>query len=174
MRKIILTYGLISGAIITTFTLISMYISYRSAELSGSMVLGFSAMIIAFSLIFPAVKKFRDQHLKGQITFGKAFLVAVSIAFIASTMYVIGWIIEFHTLMPDFLDRYIAFSILELQKSKLSIEQLSLEIANLETYRGSYDTLSGMVAMTYVEIFPVGLLMSLIAGLVLKRAEKKL
>ncbi len=169
MRKIIFTYGLISGALITTFTLISMYYCYMSAEMSGSMLLGFSAMILAFCLMFPAVKKYRDQHLNGKITFAKAFFISTTIAVIASTMYVVGWIIEFHTIMPDFLERYITFTIRELQKSNLSPEKMAYEIAQYESYRHNYDTLGGMIAMTYVEILPVGIMMALITAFTMKK-----
>jgi hypothetical protein len=84
-------------------------------------------------------------------------------------MYVVGWIIEFHTIMPDFLERYITFTIRELQKSNLSPEKMAYEIAQYESYRHNYDTLGGMIAMTYVEILPVGIMMALITAFTMKK-----
>ena len=130
MRKIILQYGLLSGTLITAFTLISMYYCYQSADMKGNMLLGFAAMFLSFSLMFPAIKKYRDGVLNGRISFGQAFLVGIGIAGIASTMYVIGWMIEYHTVMPDFLERFVKYSILELEKTKLSPETLAIEKAN--------------------------------------------
>lgn len=169
MRKIILQYGLLSGTLITAFTWISMYYCYQSAEMNGNMLVGFSAMFLSFSLMFPAIKKYRDQQLKRSISFGQAFLVGIGIAGIASTMYVIGWMIEYHTLMPDFLERFVKYSILELEKAKLSPEILAIEKANYETYRHNYDTLPGMALVTYLEILPPGLLLSLIAAFIMKK-----
>lgn len=169
MKKIIVTYGLISGGLITTFTLISMYYCYKSAEMSGSLLLGLSAMLLSFSLLFPAIKKYRDQYSNGSVSFGKAFLIAICIVAIASTMYVIGWLIEYHTIMPDFLNRFVDFSVRELEKSNLSPELLAAEKAQFESYRHNYDTLTGMILYTYVEIFPLGLIMALLAATIMKR-----
>jgi hypothetical protein len=172
MKKIIWTYGLLSGTFITLFMLISMYYCYQQTEMSGNMILGFSSMILAFSLMFVAIKKYRNESLGGSISFGKAFAIAISIAAIASTMYVIGWIIEFHTLMPDFMERYLNFSLQELENSGKSAEIIASEKEAIEQYRHSYDTLPGMILVTYLEIFPLGLIMALLAALVMKRPPK--
>ena len=169
MRKIILQYGLLSGTLITAFTLISMYYCYQSADMKGNMLLGFAAMFLSFSLMFPAIKKYRDGVLNGRISFGQAFLVGIGIAGIASTMYVIGWMIEYHTVMPDFLERFVNYSILELEKAKLSPEMLAQEKANYETYRHNYDTLPRMALVTYLEILPPGILLSLLAAFIMKK-----
>jgi hypothetical protein len=169
MRKIILQYGLLSGTLITVFTLISMYYCYQSADMKGNMLLGFAAMFLSFSLMFPAIKKYRDGVLNGRISFGQAFLVGIGIAGIASTMYVIGWMIEYHTVMPDFLERFVKYSMLELEKAKLSPEMLAQEKENYETYRHNYDTLPRMALVTYLEILPPGILLSLLAAFIMKK-----
>ena len=77
--------------------------------------------------------------------------------------------IQYHTLMPDFLERFVKYSILELEKAKLSPEILAIEKANYETYLHNYDTLPGMALVTYLEILPPGLLLSLIAAFIMKK-----
>lgn len=49
---------------------------------------GYASMIIAFSMIFVAIKSYRDKHLEGAITFKTAFKIGFYITLIASTMYV--------------------------------------------------------------------------------------
>lgn len=112
MKKSILVFGTISGVIISTFMAISMAIMGCSGGDAGaestSMIIGFSAMAVAFSFVFVGIKNFRDKKNNGVITFGKAFLLGFMISLIASTLYVITWGIEFHFFMPDFIDKYSA------------------------------------------------------------------
>src|ERR1700752_2227318 len=124
MKKSILVFGTISGVIISTFMGISMAImSCGSSDADGgttSMIIGFSAMALAFSFIFVGIKNFRDKQNGGTITFGKGFLLGFMISLIASTLYVITWGVEFHFFMPDFIDKYSAMQVKELQGSGLS------------------------------------------------------
>ena len=69
MKKIVLTFGLISGAIISAMFMITMPL-YKSGALSmdNGEIIGYSTMVISLSLIFFGVKSYRDQHLHGVIT----------------------------------------------------------------------------------------------------------
>ena len=61
-------------------------------------------MLVAFSLIFVGIKKYRDQHGEGYISFGKGFKIGLLITLIASTIYVITWLIDYYYFMPDFME----------------------------------------------------------------------
>lgn len=124
MKKSSLVYGIISGIIISTFMGISMALmSCGSGDKDGgtaSMIIGFSAMVVAFSLIFVAIKNYRDKQNGGTITFGKGVLLGFLISLIASTLYVITWAVEFHFFMPDFIDKYSSMQVKQLQQSGIS------------------------------------------------------
>jgi hypothetical protein len=174
MKRSILVFGTISGVIISTFMGISMaMMSCGSSNEGGgttSMIIGFSAMALAFSFIFVGIKNFRDKQNGGTITFGKGFLLGFMISLIASTLYVITWGVEFHFFMPDFIDKYSAMQVKELQGSGLSATALSEAIKNVESTNYSYKHNPFFFAIyTYAEIFPVGILITLISALVLKR-----
>jgi hypothetical protein len=173
MKQVIWKNGLISGALITTFTLISMYFCYTSETMQGNMLLGFTAMFLAFAFIFVGVKNFRDKHNEGVVTFGKAFMVGLYIALISSSMYVIGWMFEYHLVMPDFMDKYVDYGIQHIDKASLSAEEYDKQVKGLESYRHTYDNKISMALLTYMEILPVGMLMSLIAALVFMRKKKE-
>lgn len=141
---------------------------------SSAMIIGFSAMIVAFSFVFVGIKNFRDKQNGGVITFGKAFLLGFMISLIASTLYVITWGIEFHFFMPDFMDKYSAMQINQLQTSGMSDVALDEAIKNIESTNYSYKHNPFVFAMyTYMEIFPVGLIITLISSLILKRKAIK-
>lgn len=176
MKKNSLVFGLISGVIISTFMGISMAImSCSSGDPDGgrtSMIIGFSAMAVAFSFIFVGIKNFRDKKNGGTITFSKAFLLGFLISFIASTLYVITWGVEFHFFMPDFIDKYSAMQIKELQNSGLTGQALEDGIKSIETSNYNYKHNIFFFALyTYAEILPVGILITLISSLILRRKK---
>ncbi|HMQ80169.1 MAG TPA: DUF4199 domain-containing protein [Ignavibacteria bacterium] len=176
MKKNSLVFGLISGVIISTFMGISMaIISCGSGDADGgtsSMIIGFSAMAVAFSFIFVGIKNFRDKKNCGAITFSKAFLLGFLISLIASTLYVITWGIEFHFFMPEFIDKYSAMQIKELQNSGITGQALEEGIKSIETTNYNYKNNILFFAMyTYAEILPVGILITLISSLILRRKK---
>lgn len=173
MKRTILVFGLISGVIISTFMAISMYMmscSSGTEDASTGMIIGFSAMAVVFSFIFVAIKNFRDKQNGGSISFGKAFLIGSMISLIASTLYVITWGIEFHYFMPDFIDEYSAMEIEKVQESGKSVTEIDNAVKEINDTNHLYKTNPFFFAKyTYVEILPVGLLITLISAWILRR-----
>lgn len=177
MKKNVLTFGLISGTLITAFMLTSMYYGSCTDKFDSNtaMVIGFTAMIVAFSFIFVAIKNFRDKYNGGVISFGKAFRIGLFISLIASTMYVIGWLIDFSYFMPDFMDKYSDLMIKQLQAEVKDPVKLKEEIDKMHQNRDLYNSsILFRAAYTYLEILPVGLIISLISALILKKKAKEI
>ena len=140
---------------------------------TGSMIIGFSAMAVAFSFIFVGIKNFRDKQNGGTITFGKGFLLGLMISLIASTLYVITWGVEFHFFMPDFMDKYSAMQVKQLQESGITGAALDEAIKGIESANDNYKHNPFFFAMyTYMEILPVGILITLISALILRRKTR--
>ena len=174
MKKNVLVFGTISGVIISTFMGISMAVmSCGSGDADGgrsSMIIGFTAMAVAFSFIFVGIKNYRDKQNGGMITFGKGFLLGLMISLIASTLYVITWGVEFHFFMPDFMDKYSAMQVKQLHESGISGDALDKALKNIESANYNYKHNPFYFAMyTYMEILPVGIIITLISALILKR-----
>ncbi|OJW81731.1 MAG: hypothetical protein BGO69_14585 [Bacteroidetes bacterium 46-16] len=176
MKKNILIYGLISGIIVSVLMLCSMnYLSHCEGNVAydTSMLIGYASMLIAFSLVFVGIRNYRDKYNEGIITFGKAFKVGILIVLIASTMYVLAWLIDFYFFIPDFANKYSAHMLDELKASgasQMEIDKQTKEMANMtEMLKNPF--LNAM--MTYAEILPVGLIVTLISSLILKRKTVK-
>ena len=174
MKRSILVFGTISGVIISSFMGISMAVmSCGSADKDGgrtSMIIGFAAMIAAFSFVFVGIKNYRDKQNGGIITFGRGFLLGFMISFIASTLYTLVWAVEFHFFMPDFMDKYSNMQAAELLGSDLSPAELEKAIKKIDTTNYNYKHNPFFFAMyTYMEILPVGILISLISAGILRR-----
>lgn len=173
MRKNILVFGFIAGGILILFTLcVSVLSKYLHGYLDNA-VAGYTAMIIAFSFIFVAVKNFRDKYNAGVISFGQACWIGLGISLIGSTCYVAAWLIEYYCFMPDFMDKYTAGLIDQAKHSGLSPAELDKRIAAINHEKELYNNPVIVVLQTYLEVLPVGVVISLINALILRRRKPK-
>jgi hypothetical protein len=168
MRKTILTYGLISGAISALMMFATVTISDRIGYEKGE-IIGYTTIILSFTLVFFGIKSYRDRIGKGSITFGKAFTVGLLIALISSACYVIAWLIVYYNFYPDFMEQYANHVVEKMQASGASQEAIDATMNKMDQYKEMYKNPLIVVLLTYMEILPVGLLVTLISAFILKR-----
>lgn len=176
MKKNSIIYGLIAGVIVAVLMLINVnYISHgeNTVSYNTSLVIGYASMLIAFSLVFVGIRNYRDKYNGGLISFGKAFKTGIIIVLIASTIYVLAWLVDYFYFMPDFMEKYSAHMIDNLKAggaSQTEIDEQTKQMANFaEMYRNPFFN----ALMTYAEILPVGLIVTLISSFILKRKTTK-
>ena len=169
MKKNILVNGMISGVIIAVFMVVMTATCYKNEDFESSMVLGYAAMLLAFSFVFVGIKNYRDKFNNGYVTFGKAFTIGLYITLITSTVYVVVWLFDYYLFIPDFMDKYSAHVMREAVREGATQSELDKKAAEMVTYKEMYKNPLMIILMTYAEILPVGLLVSLISALILKR-----
>jgi small-conductance mechanosensitive channel len=169
MKKNVITFGLIAGGIVACLLAITTTLCYSDGQMHGSMLVGYATMLIAFSMIFVAVKNYRDKFNGGQISFGKGFMIGLYISLIASTFYVITWLVIYYRFMPDFMDRYATYTINQLKSSGASQQEINKQIAQMDTYKQLYKSPVWVILFTYMEILPIGLIVAATSALILKR-----
>ena len=169
MKRLIIICGLISGVIVSTFMVSSVGYCYSSGNFDGNIWIGYASMLLAFSLVFVGIKNYRDKYNNGSISFGKAFQVGLYITLIASTMYVIVWTIDYYFFVPDFMEKYTTHVIQEAKENGASAAEINEQIKMMEESAKFYETPIGVILLTYMEILPVGLVVTLISALILKR-----
>lgn len=167
MKKTILTYGLISGAVAAVLMFGTVTLAEKTSE--HSEIVGYAGIILSLSLIFFGIKSYRDRIGNGSITFGKAFTIGILIALISSACYVIAWLIVYYNFYPDFMDQYAAHAIEKLKASGASQEKIDATIKQMEQYKEMYKSPVMVAALTFLEPFPVGLIISLISALFLRK-----
>ena len=174
MKKNIWVCGVIAGLISVSWGVVSAGALNDHLSLTTKLIFGYATIILAFSLIFVGIKNYRDNFSNGQITFGKALGIGLLITLIASTVYVVIWMIDFSFFVPDYGDKYQAQAMAELKASGASAAEIKRQASEMAAAMGKYKTSAPFRAMfTYLEIAPVGILMSLIAALILKKNPKR-
>jgi magnesium-transporting ATPase (P-type) len=169
MRKTILTYGLIGGFIVSTVMVISFRMYDNNTNYEPGMLVGYASMVAAFSMIFVGIKNYRDKFLDGYITFGKAFKMGLWIALIASTMYVITWLIYYYFFIPDFMEKYSQMALNNLTKHGATATEIAAKTEEMKMYAEMYKNPLFVILLTYSEVFPIGLVIALITAAILKR-----
>lgn len=175
MKKIIIICGSIAGLIVTSIMLASISGCITGSDFEGgigSMLLGYSSMVVAFSLIFVGVKNYRDKQNDGTISFGKALKIGLLITLVASTIYVIVWQIDYYFFIPDFYEKYSAHVIRDMKAHGATTAQIQQQMAANKSNGEMYRNPLVNAMFTYFEILPVGIIMSLLAAIILKRKPK--
>jgi len=171
MKKNVFVFGLISGLIVTAFMVFASIKCYVSGTFKDSEVYGYTGMLVAFSFIFVGIKNYRDKYNNGIISFGKAFRIGLFIALIASTFYVLVWVVEYYVFFPDWLTKYCTHVINDAKASGVSQLELDKKTAQMNWFKEAYKNPLFVVLLTYMEILPIGVVISLISALFLKRKQ---
>ena len=172
MKKNILIYGLIAGIVVSVLMLASVnYLSHceGNVDYGTSMLIGYASMLIAFSLVYVGIRNYRNKYNNGVISFGKAFKIGLLMVLIASTIYVGAWLIDYFFFIPDFGEKLSAQTLNDLKESgasQLEIDKETKKMADMVTMLKN-PFFNAMMA--YAEILPVGLIVTLISSLILKR-----
>lgn len=170
MKKIVIRYGLASGAILAVLTGVSLVLSRRGTlGFDHSLILGYSVMVLSFLLVFFGIRSYRETVAGGAIGFGKAFQVGILISLITCAIYVIGWEIAYFNFFPDFLDHYNAHVIAKMRSSGASEAAIREATTKMAEMAKRYQNPLFNSAITFMEVFPVALIMTLISAAILRR-----
>ena len=120
MKKNIIVYGVIAGIIVSALMLFSVNnLSHKEGgiDYDTSLFIGYASMLLAFSLVYVGIRNYRDKYNEGVISFGKAFKIGIMIVLIASTIYVVAWLVDYFFFIPDFMEKYSAHMLDRLKAS---------------------------------------------------------
>jgi uncharacterized protein DUF4199 len=173
MKKTIITFGLISGAISSLMMVATVPFAHRIGN-NQALVLGYTTIVLSFLLVFFGIRSYRDNAANGQITFSKAFAVGICITLISCIFYVVTWEIIYFNFMPDFMDEYGAHMVEKLKASGASAAAVQAKVLEMKTLKEQYANPFFNAAMTFIEPFPVGLVITLLSAAILRKKPQSL
>ncbi len=170
MIRTILVFGAIAGLIVAAPMFGTFLFHIVPPKLGHSLLFGYLVMLLALSLIFVGVKRFRDQSLGGVIRFLPALLVGLGVSAVAGFFYVAAWELIQAATHNDFANSYAAAMVESAHAKGASPAELQRVTAQAQAFKTQYADPLYRLPMTFAEIFPVGVLISLIsAGLLRNR-----
>lgn len=170
MKKTVLTFGLIAGAMLSAMLLIT--IPFQDAiGFDRGEIIGYTSMVAAFLLIFFGVRSYRDNVAGGTIRFGRAFTVGALIAVVASLCYVVTWEVIYFKISPAFLAKDQTHFIDKARAAGESEDAIAKKKAEMDAFAKLYQNPVINAAITFVEPLPVALVVALVSAGVLSRRK---
>ena len=170
MTKIVWTFGLIAGGILSLMMILT--IRFVDSLGEGGLLLGYATMVAAFLLIYFGVRSYRDNVLGGSIGFGRAFATGLLIALIGGVCYTATWEVMYRKFMPDFSEKYGQRQVEHARQQGKSDAEVAKVQADMQKFAVAYKNPFYRSAMTFLEPLPVGIVISLVSAGVLRRKRR--
>ena len=152
------------------------FLSFRVYKMSvGAAQLAFwlfaAVMGASLSTIFLAVREYRNKNLGGVIKFFPALGVGLLVAAIAGVVYVAAWETFLQTTNYPFMETSAAALIEAKRSAGVTGPELEAFVASMERAKADYANPLYRLPATFIEIFPVGVLIALISAAVLRNPQ---
>ena len=164
-----LIYGGIAGAI--AITIITTTIALDLPSHATSLFVGYLVMLVALSLIFVGVKRYRDVECGGVIGFGRAFAIGVGMAVVAAVVYALGWELFIAVSGFDFMTDYTNDIIAGMRADGASPAAIDAKLVEMRDMTAMYENPLMRIPMIFAEIAPVGLLVALVTAALLRNPK---
>lgn len=172
MFRVILKYGVIAGLIVGSIGFcVTVAMADKPPPVTVGMIIGFSSMLLALSAVFVGIKHYRDHDLGGVIRFWPALGMGLAISFIAGVFYAFAWEAALAVSKMDFAGEYAKYLIDQEKAKGATAEALAKLTAEMEKFKADYKNPLYRVPMTFSEIFPVGVLVSLLSAGLLRNSR---
>jgi len=168
MRKTVLIFGLISGAVSAALLLLTIPFADKIGFEKGE-ILGYTTIVLSALMVFFGVRSYRENAGGGRLTFGRGFAVGILITLISSACYVGTWELVYYKMMPDFAEKYAAHMVERAKASGASQQKVEETEQKAKQFKVMYDKPAINVAMTFMEVFPIGLVVTLCSAGILRK-----
>lgn len=169
MFRSILLWGTVAGLIVGSVlfgTTVAMAGSPPS--LTVGMIIGYASMLVALSAVFVGIKRHRDAALGGVIRFWPALAMGLGISLMAGVFYVLAWEAAIAVTGIDYMAEYTARLLEEKRAAGAGDAELARIAAEMAVFGEQYANPLYRIPMTFAEIFPVGVLVSLVSAALLR------
>ena len=169
MKRTVIIFGLLSGAVSSAMMFLTLpLINNGTVHNHNGELIGYTAIFLSFLLVFFGIRSYRE-NTGGTITFGRAFRAGILITLISCVFYVASWEIIYFKVMPDFFDKYATRTIAEMHEKGASADAIAAKTKELAMLKEMYNKPLINAAVTFIEPFPVGLIMTLVSAGILRR-----
>jgi len=167
MIRTILFHGAIGALIVGVFLAAGIFWPNEKPPTLG-LVIGYTAQLLALSMVFIGVKSYRDKEKGGVIKFFPALGVGLAISEVASIGWAAGWEVFIAGSHFDYTTMMMQMMTEEAQKQGASPDQAT---AQAQAFIEMYKNPLVRFPMTFVEMFPVGVLVSLVSAGLLRNSR---
>lgn len=167
MQRLVLTYGLIGGAVLAAI-FAATFPFKDQIGLDNSAYVGYTSMVAAFLMVYFGVKAHRDTT-GGPLSFGQALTVGLLISLVITACYVVTWEIAYRFFMPGFMQEYAAHVLEQARAAGATEAELARQSKEMTDFLTMYENPLIRAGITAIEPLPVALVFTLVTAGVLGR-----
>jgi len=119
------------------------------------------------------VRSYRENAGGGHLTFGRGFAVGILITLISSACYVGTWKIVYFKLMPGFAEKYAAHMVERAKASGANQQKMDETARQAQQFKKMCANPAINVALTFMEVFPIGLVVTLLSAGILRKKVRE-
>ncbi len=159
MLRNILIFGALGGAIANAVISVGVLLLKQHSE-----AFGYVSMLIGLTTVFVAIKRQRDVAQGGVIRFLPALGMGLAMSVVAGIFYTLTWEVVLQMIggPGHFIDSFTGAML-----RGLSGDELARMTPEIEAMRASYRDPLSRLPMTFMEIFPVAVAVSVISAALL-------
>jgi len=170
VKRTVLTFGVISGVISAALMLLTARLmEMDSIGYGKGEILGYAGIVMAGLIVFFGIRSYRQNVGGGRLTFGRGLAVGVLITLIASVFYVATFQVLYFKLMPGYGDKIVACMVERARTSGASPQKVQEIARQGETFKRLWDNPLTNAALTFIEPFPVGVVIAAVSAAILRK-----
>ena len=170
MKNIVLKFGLIGGVMLGVMIMATAPF-HDQIGFDRGVYVGYTTMVLAFLMVYFGVRSYRDNVAGGSITFGRAFQVGALISLVIMACYVAIWYVVFHTFMPDYFDKYAAYTIEKARVAGASAAAIAEQTKEMAEFKEMFRNPLVFIAFGLLEPLPVALVLTLVTAGIMGRRD---
>ena len=171
MKKTIVKYGLYAALVMVILPMIGWLSASGEMDYKLGEVIGYTTMFLAMIFVFLGIRDYRNREKDGQLKFVEALKLGLLIAIIPAFAFAVIDQLYVNFINPDFYDEYYAYSLDQL-KAEMSSEEFEQAAAEMEEQKEMFSNPAFQFLIMFITVFLVGLIVTVLSGLVLKRNDK--
>lgn len=152
--------------------LLSFLVFGNSTDFGTREVVGYAAIVISLLFVFFGIRHYRDKENGGTLSFGKGLQAGVLITLIPAAVFGLFSVVHTEVIDPNFTETYYSHYLAEQQKM-LSPEKFEQVKAEFEAQRAMFENPVFNFFLMFLTVFVIGLIITVISSLVLKRSSAK-
>jgi hypothetical protein len=170
MLRIVLIYGVIGGIIVAVPMVYGTLTFTEDTVPENAALYGYLSMLLAFTMVFVGIKHYRDKVQGGVVGFARALVVGLGISAVASLFWVVGWEITLASGF-DFGTAYTDSLVAAAEARAAPAAEIKRIRTEAAEFLAMYANPLFRLPITFVEMFPLGALISLVSAALLRNSR---
>lgn len=135
-------------------------------------VIGYISMVVAFSFVYFGILSYRNNVSGGRVSYSRALSIGLLIVVISCICYAITWAVVYHTLFPDFIEKYTTYTIAKMKAKGAPASEIDKQLMQMQQYKEVYKNPVMMLLFTFIEPLPVGVPIAFVSAFLVQIRRK--